>query len=961
MLFNIYHTNMITIASVRRFIGIVAVFILSAATLHARAQIEEPAPRESDIADIIINDPEVRYGVLDNGLTYYVRRNEKPAGIAELRLAIHAGSLQEDEDQLGLAHFLEHMLFNGTEKYPKNELTKKLESFGVEFGPDLNAYTGFTDTLYQLTVSSVDEEEFNAGLDVLKEWAFHALLDEEEYEKERAVVYEEWRRSQGAMDRVMNQMYPILLKGSRYADRLPIGNMDVVLNAPISALKRFYRDWYRPDLMAVIAVGDFDPDATVKKIADLFGNQPNPARARAWSGYSIPRHSETYRHIIDDPEMGQSNVQIYVKYDTPRINNRIDYKSSFVENLFSSILNKRLTKLRLSEDPPFLHGAGYTFNFTNKTSFASLYAEVNEDEALRGLEALLSEVERIRLHGFLPAELERAKIEILSSYENEWKQHDDMDSAYLIPHYVNAFTKGTPYPSIDWQWKTAQELLPLINIEQVNEFASVLLSDMNRAMFVLGPSEPIITDITPKDIDWIIQNVKNMKLEAWEEEPALGPLVETPPQPGKIVSRNIVPETDIVQLTLSNGATVFYKVTDFTADEVIFRAFSLGGASLVDDDQYVSAELATRLVSIGGLGNFSLTELDKILTGIEVEVNPYISEEFEGMNGSCTTEDLESLFQLIYLRHSMPRRDETALDSLLNNLSADLKNRDLDPMTPYYDALTNTIYGGHYRMQPITIERLSELNLDDAFSIYSERFRHGGDFTYVFVGDFNPSSIESLSEKWLASLPASPVEEMWRDNNIRYFKDNADITVNAGSEPLSLVSQSWQGEWDGSPLERYKMESLAAALEMALLEAIREEDGGTYSIEVGLWAENIPVDEYFFGIQYSCAPERVDELSAHVIKVIDTWRSNSPEARYAESIAMAQRKNLKERLESNHWWSYIIQFALQTGTDPELLLNMVDIYDTLTPEMLQSTTVRYFDDDSYIRVIRNPKNEVSEN
>ncbi|RLW68946.1 MAG: hypothetical protein B6D68_02780 [spirochete symbiont of Stewartia floridana] len=665
---------------------------------------------------------------------------------------------------------------------------------------------------------------------MLKEWAFHALLDEEEYEKERSIIYEEWRSSRGAMDRMMNQMYPILLKGSHYADRLPIGNMDAVLNAPLSALKRFYRDWYRPNLMAVIAVGDFDPDKTVKKIVDLFGNQPNPANPRPRSEYAIQRHSETYSHIIHDPEMGHSNVQMYVKYDTPQINNRIDYKKDLVENLFVNMLNKRLSELRLSEDPPFLYSTGYTFSFTNKTSLASLSAEVNEDEALRGLEALLTEVERIRLHGFLPAELERAKIEILSSYENEWKQRDDIDSAYFINQYVNAFTRDSPYTSIDWQWKTVQDLLPLINIDKVDEFASVLLSGKNRAVFVLGPSVPIITDITPNDIDWVIQNVKEMKIEAWEEAPVLGPLVETPPQPGRIVSRAAVPGTDIVRLTLSNGATVFYKVTDFTADEVVFRAFSPGGASLVDDDQYISAQLATEIVSIGGLGNFSLPELDKILTGIEVEVNPHITKEFEGLTGGSTTKDLEYLFQIIHLQHSMPRRDETALESVLNSISADLKNRDLEPKTPYYDELINTLYDGHYRMRPITIDRLSELDVDESFSIYSERFRHGGDFTYLFVGDFNPVSLESLSEKWLASLPASPVEETWRDHNVRYSKGNADVTVNAGSEPLSLVSQSWQGEWDGSFLEKYKMESLAAALEMALFETIREEYGGTYSI-----------------------------------------------------------------------------------------------------------------------------------
>ena len=472
----------------RRFTLPAALFLVVVISTFSRAQSE----RESDL---IVNDPEVRYGLLANGLTYYVRANATPAGMAELRLAVRAGSALEDDDQLGLAHFLEHMLFNGTKKYPGNEIVEVLESFGMGFGPDINAYTTFERTVYRLSVSTQESSQFLTGLDVLEEWAFNATLEEQQFDKERGVVHEEWRAGRGAQARIQDQTHSLLFKGSRYAERLPIGDMDVVLNAPVEALRRFYNDWYRPDLMAVIAVGDFDPDEAVGLITERFGDYRGPENPRSRPEYPIPRHDETLMKVIHDPEATMASVHLYRKYDTRQTRRRRELSQDLAEHLFFVMLNQRLGEVSRSEEPPFLQGYGFSSSYNRDTSLAGLAAAVAEEEALAGLAALLAEAERVRRFGFLPSELERAKSDFMSFFETYWKQRNDMDSSDFVNSYLDAFFNGDFFPSVDWQWEAVQVLLPGITLEEVGEVADRLLGDSDRVVLITGPSVPAVADI----------------------------------------------------------------------------------------------------------------------------------------------------------------------------------------------------------------------------------------------------------------------------------------------------------------------------------------------------------------------------------------------------------------------------------------------------------------------------------
>jgi zinc protease len=934
----------------RRLIFITILFLVLTSLLTARAQSEDFA-----VEDLIVNDPEVRTGTLPNGLTYYVRANPKPAGMAQLRLAVRAGSVLEDEDQLGLAHFVEHMLFNGTERFPENELVDVLESFGMEFGPEINAYTTFDQTVYQLNVNTTDRSQFLLGLDVLEEWAFKATLTEEEFEKERGVVLEEWRVGRGAQSRMLDETYPVLFKGSRYAERRPIGDTEIIANAPVEALRRFYEDWYRPDLMAIIAVGDFDPDETVRLIEERFGRHQGPDNPRPRLSYDIPGHSEPLVKVVHDAEATRSSVQMYVKYEQSTSRLRSDVKAELAEQLFFVMFNQRTAEITRSENPPFLFGYGFTTSYTERTSLGGLAAGVSEDGVLTGMEALLSEAERVQIYGFLDSELERAKLDVYSFFENYWKQRNDLESSDYIQPLLDAFTKDETYPSIDWQWETVQEILPEITLEEVGAVSDVLLSDENRVVIVNGPSVPAITTLTEQEILAVLYRVESAPLDPWVEELVSGPLVPEPPQPGKIVSRSTVPNTDVIRWTLSNGAVVMVLPTDLKSEEILFQAFSRGGYSRVEDEDYISSQFAVDAVDQGGLGGFSADELRKSLSGRNFSISPYIQDTYEGFSGSAVPEDLETMLQLLYMHHTALRRDEIAWNSFMARTGESLKNRESAPMNLYSDLLWETLFDGHFRSTPLTLDRLSEANLDRALKIFSQRFSDASDFTYIFVGDINPDELEPLIELWIGGLPAGQSGEGWVDRGMRSVEGVKKVSLEAGSEPLSVVTQVWTGDWDGSFLQRYLIQSLASALEMQFTKSIREESGGTYSVGVYPQLNIAPVNDYRFIVQFSCAPERVEELTAQVKAVIEEWRSAPPEDKYASDIAASQRRSLTENVERNSWWLGQIVFSLATDTDPEDLMNRHALYDSLSAELLSETARRYLDDSSYVQAVLYPE------
>ena len=927
-----------------------AIFLFLSSGLWARAQSE-------GVDDFIVNDPEVRRGILPNGMHYFVRANSKPSWIAELRLVLKVGSILEDDDQLGMAHFVEHMLFNGTERFPANELVNVLESFGIEYGPEVNAYTTFDNTVYKLKVSTRDEEEFRLAFDVLEEWAFNVTLVEEEFEKERAVIIEEWRMGRDAEARMLDEIYPILFKGSRYAERRPIGSMEIIQNSPVEALRRFYKDWYRPDLMAIIAVGDFDADETVRMIRERFGKQEGLEKPRPRVQYEIPGHNETLIKVVNDDEATRSSVQILVKHDYRASRYKKDIRREIVEQFFYNMFNQRLAKVARGENPPFLNAYGFNSSYTEQTAISSLIATTKPDGILAGMETLLIEAERIRDFGFLDSELERARRDLLSYFEKLWKQRDDLESSFLIKPLMDAFLMNETYPSITWQRQTLSEILPTISLEELAAYSEIPLSDRNRVVIVKGPSVPEITQLGDEAILEVFDKVRNVKLEPWLEEVVSDVLVLILPEPGRIISRSTIEEVGVHIWTLSNGARVILKPTPHKAQEILFRAYSDGGLSQVEDEDYISAQYAVDVVNEGGLGNFSALELAKVLASRNLSIEPYIYGNYEGFTGSTTYDDFEILLKLLYLHFTELRKDETVWKAFKVRTAEEIKHRESSPVIHYNNFLWETIFDKHPRSRSITVERFNEIDMDRALEIFAERFAGAADFVFVIVGDFNLPAIEETVERWLGGLPAGSAGENWVDRGMRSAPGVKDVSLEAGSESLSIVTHVWSGQWNGNFAERYRIQSLAAALEMAFTRVIREEAGGTYSIGVYPRLTVAPVKEYQFMIQYSCAPDRVEELSEKVRSVVSQWRDGGVEEKYAADVSASQKRSLVENQEQNDWWVDQIVFSVATGVDYRELLNRQALYELLSAEMLGQTARKYLNDDNYTRVVLHPKPE----
>ncbi|MEM6328108.1 MAG: pitrilysin family protein, partial [Bacteroidota bacterium] len=625
-------------------------------------------------------DPAVRSGVLDNGLTYFVRENAEPEARAELRLVVNAGSILEEDDQQGLAHMLEHMAFNGTENFPEQDLVQYLEGIGMQFGPDVNAYTSFDETVYMLQVPTDSLETFTTGLDVLREWAGAVTVSDEEVEKERGVILEEWRLGQGAVGRVQKQHLPVLLQGSRYAERLPIGLPEVVETAPAQRLRDFYRDWYRPDLMAVVVVGDMDGAEVERMIRERFSDLATPPDAPERPSYPVPSHEETLTTIATDPELPQAQVSIDFK-SPPTVRETVgDFRDEIKRRLFTGMLNERLGEVARGADAPFAIGfAGLGGGFRT-VGFASLAALIQEDKTVPAMDALLTEAERVRRFGFTPSEFERQKTEVARGYRRALAEKDNTESRRLAMLYVSQFLEGDVEPGIDRAADLVFALLPEITLEEVNTLAGRLLQTSNRVVSVSLPEKEGLQPPTEADLAAVLAGVAAKDIAPYEDATTDEPLIADLPAPGSIVSETLWDEANgVTEMVLSNGVRVLVKPTDFKADEVLLTAFSPGGTSTLDLDTFRRTELATAIVAEGGVGAFDAVALGKKLAGQVVSVRPFISEREEGFSGTASPGDLETLFQLVHLYATAPREDEAALATVRTQFSAFLANMGASP------------------------------------------------------------------------------------------------------------------------------------------------------------------------------------------------------------------------------------------------------------------------------------------
>jgi zinc protease len=894
-------------------------------------------------------DPQVTVGTLENGLTYFIRTNQRPENRAEFRLVVKAGSVLEDEDQLGLAHFLEHMAFNGTEHFEKQELFDYMESVGMQTGAHTNAYTSFDETVYMLRVPTDTADVVETAFQVLEDWAHLIVLDSVEIEKERGVVIEEWRLGRGAQARMLDEQFPILFSNSRYAERLPIGKRETVETFDHESLRRFYADWYRPDLMAIVAVGDLEQERIVELITQHFSGLETAANARAREMFDVPDHEETLFAIAVDAEAPNTTVGLYHKQPLREQGSLGAYRQALVEGLYNSMLNARLFELTQQAEAPFLFAFSGQGRFIGATEVYQLFAGVNEDGVATGVEGLLREGERVARHGFNASELERHKIDFLRTLEQAYAERDNTESRTYASEYIRAFLEGEPIPGIETEFALSQALMPTIELEEVNRLAAEWITEQNRVVMVNAPVKPDLHTPTEDELRSAMAAVISTEIDPYEDAVSDEPLVAEVPAPVDIVAEERIEEIDVTVWTLANGVRVLLKPTDYKDDEVLFRSYSPGGTSLSNDEDYVSAFTASDVVGQGGVGAFSLIDLQKVLAGKAVNVNPNISSLYESISGSASPDDIETMFQLVYLYFTEPRKDSTAFLAFRSQVQGFLANRSASPQSAFSDTIQVTMAQGHFRARPVSAELFDEVDLDASFDFYRDRFADASDFTFVFVGTFSLDSIRPLVRTYLGGLPSIDREETWRDVGIDPPEGVIRKAVRKGVEPQSQTQIIFTGPFDYTAENRQVIRSLASTLQTKLREVLREELGGTYGVGVSASYDRFPDQGYGLRITFGSAPERVEELTEVVFREIESFKNPGPDPEDVNAVREIQRRSKETSLRENGYWVTQLQFADQYGTDPRRLISY-DLIDGLTAEKIREAAARYFRSDNYVLV-----------
>jgi zinc protease len=943
-----------------------------------------PAPPEIPgldaalLAERLDLDEAVRAGTLPNGLRYFILRNEEPQQRAELRLAVDAGSVLEDDDQQGLAHLLEHMAFNGTERFPEQELVNYLERIGMRFGPDLNAYTSFDETVYMLQVPTDDRHLLETGFVVLREWAGSITLRDEDIDAERGVVLEEWRLGRGAGARIRDQQLPVLLGGSRYAERLPIGRPEVIQHAPAEAVRRFYRDWYRPDLMAVVAVGDFEPDHIEEVIRENFSDLRTPAGAPERPTFDVPAHDETRFAIATDPEQTMTVVQILRKEPALQFETVRDFRDALIERLYLQMLNARLREITQRPGAPFLGGSALQGGFVRPIEARGLAAAAHEGRVVEAVRALLIEAERVRRHGFTESELTRATADLERAYRQAFQERDRTASRVHAGALVQLYLEGDAVPGIEREYELAQLLLPTITLAEVDARSEAVAGDDNRVVMVAAPERDDAPPPSEAELRRVLAEVRGTDIEPYEDAVLAEALLPSPPPPAGIVDESRYEDDGIVEWTLSNGVQVVIRPTDFRNDEVLFSAFSPGGLSLVDDADFRAGEHAAAAVRQGGLGEFSATDLERALAGQAVSVQPYIAAREEGLSGSASPEDLRTLMELIHLHFTAPRRDADAFAAHQERTITLLENRSASPMTVFSDTLGVILSGNHPRTIPPTPADVAALDVDRALAVYRDRFADASDFTFVFVGNVEPDSLAPLAKQYLATLPADPAtREEARDLGARPPAGVVERTVYRGLEEQARVQLVFSGElihrpeqfdWqtdEGAFLratedarrERFLLGALAEALRIRLREELREERGGVYGVGVSASADRL-TGMYSISVGFGTDPARVDELVEAVHEQIRAFQDAGPDQNVIDRVLEAGRRGEETNLRTNRYWLSSLVAAYRHGESPQAYLYGEDLRQTLTPLAVRNAARRYIDPQRLVRVVLMPEDRI---
>jgi zinc protease len=940
----------------------IAVLTLVAALAPAAAQQPVPAapaaPQTLAVAQALPIDSAVRTGQLANGLRYYIRRNVRPANRASLRLAVNVGSIFEEDDQRGLAHFLEHMAFNGSENFKPGELITFLESIGARFGPHVNAYTSFDETVYMLDVPTDRAGYVDRGLLALHDFAAGMQLSAEEIEKERGVVIEEWRGRLGAGSRLTDKQLPVLLAKSRYADRLPIGTPDVLKSFPRQRLLDFYRKWYRPDQMAVVVVGDVDPAEAQKLVEQRFGVIAPAAGALSTVDRTVPAHAETLFSIAADPEAQGWSVALANKRPVEIERTVGDYRRSLIQQLATQMLNLRLREIARRPSAPFLGAEAGGSSLVRSTEMYEIGASVPENAIATGLEALIVEARRMQQFGFTAGELDRARAALLASYERAYKERDTSESTNYASEYVRAFLESEPIPGIEFEYRIASTFLPSVTVDEVSAEARKLIQSDNRVVLVVAPEKKEAPVPTEAALRGTMAKADKSPIEAYADALAGRALVEKPPVPGKVAARRTIPEIGVTVLTLSNGVEVWLKPTDFKTDQVLISAYAKGGASLAAQADYQEATLASALVGIGGVGGLNPVDLSKLLAGKIASASPTVGTYTQGINGQASPRDLETALQLNYLAFTAPNLTRESFELLRRRIASALENQAQNPGFVFNERLEQINSSNHYSATALRPADVQQLDMEAMARFYRERFGNAADFTYFIVGAFSVDAITPMLEKWMATLPSSGKKASnFRDMGVRFPATDVSEEVRKGREPRGQTVISFFADTKLDEYEMHRARAAASLLGIRLRDILREELGGTYGVSVS-YDNSLPLPGYgAMVVQFGSDPANIEKLTGEVMKEVERLKTSGPSLDDVKRVQELERRDLETAMKQNTFWMGSLQTVHMLGWDPLSITRRQERIEKLTPEQLHDTFKKYFPMDRRTVVTLKPEGQ----
>ncbi|KIO74654.1 peptidase M16 [Pedobacter lusitanus] len=907
----------------------------------------------------IPNDPAVKIGKLPNGLTYYIRKNIEPKNRAELYLANRIGSLMENDDQQGLAHFTEHMAFNGTKDFPKNEIINYLQKAGVRFGADLNAYTSFDQTVYQLPIPTDSIELFRTGFKILANWAGKISMDGEEIDKERGVIIEEDRQSgKNSGERIRKQLLPVILKDSRYENRIPIGKIDLLKTFTHDKIRNFYADWYRPDLQAVIAVGDFDVNEVEKLIIANFSDLKNPVKEKERIKYDLPDNTTPLVKIVTDAEQQYNTASITWKQRGNILKTTADQRKNIVYSMINSMLSARFQEILEKGNAPFLFAqssfGGYQGGLVpGINAFQTTVGAKSGKDLEHALTAAIAESERAVRFGFLQSELDVVKKNIEAGNEISLKEKDKTSSAAFVGEYLSHFLTGSAIGSIEFNYADTKQNLKTITLKEVNALAKTLITKNNPIIIVQAPEKEKANLPTATQLLAVFTNA-GKGLKPYIDNTINKPLLAQIPTAGKVTGEKKFEDIGVTEWTLSNGIKVLLKPTDFKNDQIIFSSFSRGGTSLANPADYQSADNAG-IISQSGLGDLNPSQLNKLLAGNTGSASAYLDELYQGFGGSSSPKDLENALQMVVASALHPRKDTEIFNKWISDAKVSLENKNADPESVFADTIQAVLSSYNKRSMPYTLSDLDKISLDKAFDFYKGRFADLGEQTFVFVGNFDLNTIKPLIETYIASLPTLNKKTDFIDLGARTPNGNISKTVRKGLEDKASVQLYIHGDYDYTAANNVQLDALNTALEIKILERLREKESGVYSPGVSLSVSKYPVSHYYFVISFSCAPANVEKLIAAALDEVKNIRVNGATAQDITKFKSEIQRQQELNLRNNGYWLGYLTTRLKYGDNLNQLLTEKQRLEEVTIESSKTNAQKYLKQDNYIRLTLLPQ------